>query len=79
MINLVPTTAVYGETKTLKGRLVDGGDDYVQYLEYVQVVSPTGRIPMTQLKQMYMVILHSLWISMNQVHGILVHGLSGNW
>jgi len=50
LINLAPTTATYGETKTLRGRFIDGGDDYVQYLEYVQILSPTGHFWLDPVK-----------------------------
>jgi hypothetical protein len=42
LIDFSPTTATYMDEKTIIGRFIDGGDDYVTGFEYVQVVSPTG-------------------------------------
>jgi len=41
MRDLTPTTAVYGQDITFIGYLYDGGDDPVQGLQYVQILSPT--------------------------------------
>jgi len=42
MIDLTPTTATYGDSATLQGKLIDGGDDSVVGLEYVNVIAPSG-------------------------------------
>ncbi len=42
LIDFAPTTATYMDEKTIIGRFIDGGDDYVTGFEYVQIVSPSG-------------------------------------
>jgi hypothetical protein len=44
LIDFAPTTATYMDEKTIIGRFIDGGDDYVTGFEYVQVVSPSGGV-----------------------------------
>jgi hypothetical protein len=42
MTDLTPTTATYGDSATLEGKLIDGGDDPVVGLNYVNVIAPSG-------------------------------------
>jgi hypothetical protein len=42
MTEFSPTTATYNDEVTIQGKLIDGGDEPVQYLDYVDIVSPSG-------------------------------------
>jgi len=42
MIDVEPKTVTFGDTETIQGKVIDGGDDPVVGLNYVNVVSPNG-------------------------------------